>query len=223
MTVKNKSFNVGVTDFKLDKETGTFTCYGNVKGNIDHALDRTLDGAYQESIDKHKSNGTMPKMFWMHDKWGLPVGTWLEMKEDDKGLFLKGKLSKTSLGSDIEILAKDGALDSFSIGYRVIEEKWNSEKRCNDLIKLDIVEVSWVTFACNELSTLQEIKSHLDSGKMPTKAELRELLGSLNLLSKRQIDKITAAYTPGEDEPEEVDEKGLIELSELFAKSELFA
>lgn len=220
MTVRNKSFSVGVTDFKMDKETGVFTCYGNVKGNIDHALDRTLDGAYQESIDKHKANGTMPKMFWMHNKYGMPVGTWIEMKEDNKGLFLKGKLSKTSMGTDIETLAKDGALDSFSIGYRVIEEKWNSDKRCNDLIKLDIVEVSWVTFACNEESRLQEIKTHLDEGKLPTKAELREILDSVSWLSKRQIEKITAAYQPGVDEDSE--EKELLELSELLAKSGLF-
>lgn len=220
MTVKNKSFSVGVTDFKMDKDTGVFTCYGNVKGNIDHALDRTLDGAYQESIDKHKTNGTMPKMFWMHNKYGMPVGTWIEMKEDDKGLFLKGKLSKTSMGTDIETLAKDGALDSFSIGYRVIEEKWNTGKHCNDLIKLDIVEVSWVTFACNEESRLQEIKTHLDEGKLPTKAELREILDSVNWLSKRQIEKITAAYQPGVEDNSE--EKELMELSELLAKSGLF-
>ena len=218
MTVKNKSFNVGVIDFKMDKETGEFTCYGNVKGNIDHALDRTLDGAYQESIDKHKKNGTMPKMFWMHNKYGLPVGTWLEMKEDSKGLFMRGKLADTTMGRDIQVLAKDGALDSFSIGYRVIEEKWNSEKRCNDLIKLDIVETSWVTYACNEESRLQEIKSHLEEGKLPTKAELREILDSVGWLSKRQIEKITAFYQPGDND----DEKELQELADLLAKSELF-
>ena len=222
MTVKNKSFNVGITDFKMDKDTGEFTCYGNVKGNIDHALDRTLDGAYQDSIDKHRANGTMPKMFWMHNKYGLPVGTWLEMKEDSKGLFMRGKLAKTSMGTDIETLAKDRALDTFSIGYRVIEEKWNSDKRCNDLIKLDILEVSWVNWGCNELSTLQEIKSHLEEGKLPTKAELREILDSVGWLSKRQIEKITGAYQPGVDEDNDDEEKELKDLADLLAKCELF-
>ena len=213
MAVKIKRLNVGVTDFKLDSSTGEFTCYGNVKGNIDHALDRTLDGAYVDSINEHMKNGTMPKMFWMHKSHELPVGVWLEMKEDAKGLWLKGRLSKTSMGADIEVLAKDGALDSFSIGYYVVEEKWNSDKRCNDLIKLDIVEVSWVTYACNEESLLQDIKSKMHDGGVPTKAELRELLKSIPGLSKREIERITANYNP-KDETEEL--KKMLESSPFF-------
>lgn len=211
--MKIKRLNVGVTDFKYDKDTGEFTCYGNVKGNIDHAQDRTMDGAYMDSINKHKSNGTMPKMFWMHNPMELPVGVWTDMKEDSRGLWMKGRLSDTAMGRDIETLAKDGALDSFSIGYRVIEEKWNQEKRCNDLHKLDIIEVSWVTFACNEESRLQEIKSKMHDGGTPSKAELRELLKTIPGLSKREIERITSAYNP-KDEMSEL--KKMLEQSKLF-------
>lgn len=215
--MKTKQYReVGVTDFKYDKATGEFTCYGNTKGNIDHALDRTLDGAYQNSIETHMKNGTMPKMFWMHKAYDLPVGVWLEMKEDQKGLWLKGRLSDTSMGRDIETLAKDGALDSFSIGYYVIQEKWNQEARCNDLIEIDIKEISWVTYACNEESLLQDIKSKMDDGKMPTKAELRELLKSLpHGLSKKQIERITSCYQPTE-EPDLTEIKSILEGSSLF-------
>lgn len=210
---------IAVSQFK-STETGTmkFTCYGNVKGNIDHALDRTLDGAYQKSIENHKKNGTMPKMLWMHNPYETPIGKWTSMKEDSKGLWLEGEFADTDKGREMYTLMKDGHVDSFSIGYRVIEEKWNSEKRCNDLIELDIREVSAVNFACNEESRLQEIKSHLEEGKLPTKAELREILDSVGWLSKRQIEKITAFYQPGDND----DEKELQELADLLAKSELF-
>lgn len=221
MTVKNKSVRhivVPVTEFKYDSATGEFSCYANVKGVIDHAQDRTVDGCFTDSIARHKANGTMPKMFWMHNPYGLPVGPWFEMREDEKGLFMRGKLSKTTMGMDIETLAKDKALDSFSIGYQVIEEKWNTALKCNDLIKVHVVEVSWVNFACNEESRLQEIKSHLEEGKLPTKAELREILDSVGWLSKRQIEKITGVYQPSVDD----EEKELQELAELLAKSELF-
>lgn len=205
-----------VSGFKLNKTTGEFTCYGNVKGNIDHALDRTIDGAYQGSIDEHKSNGTMPKMFWSHNSYGLPVGPWLDMEEDKKGLKMTGKLSKTSLGKDIEVLAKDNALDSFSIGYHIIEEKWNSDKGCNDLIKLDIKEVSWVNFACNEESRLVDIKSRLSEGEILSKADLRILLEQTDIgLSKRQIERVTADYNP--KEYINLDElKDILESSVLF-------
>jgi len=219
---KTKYMTVPVMDFKYDEGTGEFTCYANVKNIIDHVKDRTVDGCFVKSIERHKTNGTVPKMLWMHNPYELPTGTWLEMREDAKGLFMRGRLSKAEMsrGPAIEILAKEGALDSFSIGYRTIEEKWNSLKGCNDLIEVDVKEVSWVNFACNEASTLQSIKSHLEEGKLPTKAELRELLSSVGWLSKRQIERITAVYSPSDDiELEEVDLK---QLGEILAKSELF-
>lgn len=206
-----------VSDFKINGETGSFTCYGNVKGNIDHALDRTLNGAYQGSIDEHKANGTMPKMFWSHQARELPVGPWLDMSENSKGLFLEGRLSKTTLGTDIETLAKDKALDSFSIGYRVVEEKWNSEAGCNDLIKLDIKEVSWVNFACNEESRLVDIKGRLGSGEIVSKADLRILLNECPVgLSKRQIERITSDYKPEEIIEINDELKDLLENNPLF-------
>lgn len=213
--MKTKKFlEVGLSGFKMDNETGTFTCYGNVKGNIDHARDRTLDGAYMKSIERHMKNGTMPKMFWMHNPYELPVGKWIEMREDEKGLFLRGKLSDTAMGRDIEVLAKDGALDSFSIGYIEVESRWNTEKQCNDLVELDIKEISWVTFACNEESLLQDIKHRIDEGETVTKADLRVILKSTGLLSKRQIENVTANYQPVvNDEFSEL--KSLLEQSSL--------
>ncbi|MCP4984701.1 MAG: HK97 family phage prohead protease [Colwellia sp.] len=206
-----------VSKFKFDEVSGSFTCYGNTKGNVDHALDRTVDGAYQGSIDKHKAEGTMPKMFWMHQSHGLPVGPWTDMEEDNKGLKMSGKLSKTSMGNDIIVLAKDKALDSFSIGYNVIRESWNSDKGCNDLIEIDIKEVSWVNFACNEESMLVAIKDRLGNGEFISKADLRVLLGQIpDGLSKRQIERITSDYNP--DIEPSIEEK----IEELLASSILF-
>jgi HK97 family phage prohead protease len=90
----------------------------------------------------------MPKFFWMHNPWDTPVGTWTGMEEDSKGLYLEGKFSNTPKGNELYELYKDNALDSFSIGYRVNDEKWNNSLGCNDLIKVDIREISAVTFAC---------------------------------------------------------------------------
>ncbi len=205
-----------ITEFKMDKEKGTFSCYGNTKGNVDHALDRTVDGAYQKSIDNHMKNGTMPKMFWMHKSHDLPVGAWTLMREDTKGLYMEGKMSQTTMGRDIEVLAKDKALDSFSIGYRVIKEQWNTTKQCNDLIELDIKEVSWVTFACNEESLLQDIKTAMQDGKLPSKAELREVLKIAGVFSKREIERITVAYNPVDEDNEMKSLLEILDSSPMF-------
>jgi uncharacterized protein len=214
--MKTKMLEFAISDFKMDKEKGTFSCYGNIKGNIDHAMDRTLDGAYQKSIDKHVKNGTMPKMFWMHKSHELPVGVWNKMSEDSKGFYMEGRLSKTAMGQDIEILAKEGALDSFSIGYRVIKEQWNHSDKCNDLIELDIKEVSWVTFACNEESLLQGIKTAMQDGKLPSKADLREVLKVSGVFSKREIERITAVYNPVDEDNEMKSLLELLDSSPMF-------
>lgn len=107
--------------------------------------------------------------------------------------------------------------DSFSIGYRVNDEKWNSQLGCNDLIKIDIREVSAVTFACNEESRLVDIKTRIAEGQIVTKAELRLLLESVPVgLSKRQIERITADYKPSTDEIDLNDLKGILADSSIF-------
>lgn len=211
--------NIEMLDFKVKNEKSrTFTCYGNVKGNIDYAGDRTLNGAYQDSIKKHKNNGTMPKMFWGHKSSELPIGTWPHMEEDSTGLLLEGKMSNIQKGMDVFTLMQEKAIDSFSIGYRVVDEKRNMEMQCNDLIKLDIMEISPVNFACNDLSTLQSIQKSLKDGEILSKADLRHLLKFSQVgLSKRQIENITARY-----QVEPVKEKQIIEIGDLLAKSSMF-
>lgn len=206
--------HLGVTEFKaLDDGEMTFSCYGNTKGNVDHAWDRTVDGAYQGSIDEHMQKGTMPKMFWMHDAYSTPVGVWQVMKEDAKGLYLEGKLANTEKGREIYELMKMGALDSFSIGYSVVEEKWNEEMRCNDLIKLNIREISVVTFACNEESRLVGIKAKLDENELPTKRELERFLNEQGL-SRKQATIIASRYN---DAPEPEQKADIFELMSKLA------
>ncbi|CAM0032921.1 head maturation protease [Vibrio phage D164] len=187
-----------VSNVKVNSETGEFTCYGNVKGVVDHALDMTMNGAFADSVKSHKAAGSMPGMFWMHKSSELPVGVWTDMVEDSRGLKMTGRLSKTTLGRDIEILAKDGALNKFSIGYYVDDEKWNAGGGFNELRKVDITEVSWVTRACNEESVLLDIKSRMDEGKMPTKRELEKMLKESGF-SSRQAKKVADCYKPAEE------------------------
>lgn len=200
-----RHIEVPVTDFKVDVNTGEFTCYANVKNIIDRADDRTVDGCFLNTIAEHKAKGTMPLMLWMHNPYDLPVGVWVDWEEDSKGLFMRGKLSKTTMGKDIEILAKDGAIKKFSIGYRVVKGRWNDTEGSYDLLQLDILEVSWVNFACNDESNLQDIKSQLDNDELPSKRQLQDILRK-NGLSKRQAEKVVNHYEPKQDKPDALDE-----------------
>lgn len=209
---------VPVVGFKLDEKTGEFECYANVKGVIDHAKDRSMNGCFTKSIDEHAANGTRPKMLWSHNPRELPVGTWVKMEEDTKGLRMTGRLSKTTMGRDIEILAKDMALDSFSIGYEEIESKWNTADGCNDIFEYKIHEVSWVNFACNEPSKLESIKEKMSAKELPTKRELQKLMQEFGL-SKSEASAIADKY-----DPEAVDKKQQeLEILESASKLGLFS
>jgi HK97 family phage prohead protease len=212
----NKFMEVSISSFKAIGTDMEFSCHTNVKGNIDHARDRTIDGAYGKSIKSHEANGTMPKMFWNHDSYSPPVGVWTKMEEDEKGLFKRGRMLDTVRGIEIYKGLVSKAIDSFSIGYQVVKEKYNSSMHCNDLIELDIKESSPVNFACNELARLVDVKNKLANGEFLSKADLRIILEQTSIgFSKRQIERVTANYQP-ENEDQNEDLKVLLESCSLF-------
>lgn len=197
---------VQISDLKMvgDRE---FTCYGSIKNVVDNVGDMVMDGAFVTTIANHMKNETMPLMFFNHghlDPQGtnsLPCGTWLEMKEDSKGLWLKGRLSDTTLGNDLITLIKDkaiGAYGLFSIGYNVIRSRKNVAGY-TELLELDVKEVSIVTYAANTDTHLLEIKSKVSKGEMVTKSDLRDLLLEQTDLSRRTVEKITRDYNPTDE------------------------
>jgi phage head maturation protease len=141
---------------------------------------------------------------------------WTKMEEDEKGLFKRGRMLDTVRGIEIYKGLVSKAIDSFSIGYQVVKEKYNSSRNCNDLIELDIKESSPVNFACNELARLVDVKKKLANGEFLSKADLRLLLEQTSIgLSKRQIERVTANYQP-ENENEDKHLKDFLESCTLF-------
>lgn len=141
-------------------EAGTFEGLGSVFGNEDHGGDIVMPGAFKESLKLRK-----PKMLLQHGfdmATGLiPIGRWDDVKETDEGLALKGALF---IETDPVRLAyramKEGELDGLSIGYRPLEYEWDRDRDGVRLLKkVDLLEVSIVTFPMNELATVESVKS----------------------------------------------------------------
>ncbi|QBX71551.1 HK97 family phage prohead protease [Aeromonas hydrophila] len=160
--IKSVGNRIDLSQFAIS-ETGEFTCYGNIYNYLDHAGDVTLPGAFDASIEYHKEMGTMPRFLFNHSDNAV-VGKWLSMEADDTGLLLKGKINlETDLGKQIYQNLKAGDLDSFSIQYETLEEE--ERDGINYLIAVHVVEVSVVTFPCNEASLLIDIKSRYKKSK----------------------------------------------------------
>ncbi len=133
-------------DEELGLKNGTeISGYASVFGAEDHGRDVVVKGAYKSSLGSLSKRGSSVKMLWQHDP-GKPIGIWDEVREDARGLFVKGRLlTDVQAGREALALIKAGAIDGLSIGYRTVRaEKKSGGQRL--LHELDLWEVSLVTF-----------------------------------------------------------------------------
>lgn len=140
---------------KEPDEDGSFEGYASVFGVVDQGMDVVERGAFRKSL----GSGRKVKMLWQHDVQ-QPIGVWDMIEENERGLYVKGRLSKdVGKGREAMALLRMGALDSMSIGYRTIEAVPEAGGRVRKLIELDLFEVSLVTFPMNEDATVTDVKS----------------------------------------------------------------
>lgn len=150
--------------------------HGSVFGNVDLGGDIVMPGAFQRSLAKHRADGTVPQMFWMHQMDRVP-GKWTEIQEDERGLYVKGTLADTELGREMRTLAKMSAVRGLSIGY--VTEDMDFDRDGNRLLKqIDLWEVSLVSLAMNPQARIEGTKSRLShQGEyVPTRREFESLL-----------------------------------------------
>ena len=136
--------------------------YAAVFANVDSYNDRIQKGAFVNTI-----NGTNRDRIAFckdHDLRDV-IGVIVDLREDEKGLWFRAKISKTRDGKDVEILLEDGALKEFSIGYITKAYDWNEEEGIRTLTEIELWEISLVTRAANDQAKViaTEIKSEDDT------------------------------------------------------------
>ncbi|MBE2277691.1 MAG: HK97 family phage prohead protease, partial [Rhodobacteraceae bacterium] len=108
-------------------------------------------------------------MLWQHDP-AQPIGIWDEVREDEHGLWVKGRLlTEVGRGREAVALLEAGAIDGLSIGYRTVKAARDG-KGLRHLTELELWEVSLVTFPM-----LPEARVAAKSDDLS--AALRELAG----------------------------------------------
>lgn len=163
----------GLIELKFDatnEKEMVFEGYGAVFGNIDSYGDVIAKGAFKETIREAKATGQWPAMLSQHGGMGLsaddmtPIGIWTDMEEDDKGLFMKGKLAPTARGTEMYTLMKmqpRPAISGLSIGYIPIKWKMRStpDEPRRTLEQVKLIETSPVTFPANPKARVQSAKN----------------------------------------------------------------
>lgn len=149
-----------------DDENGEFSGYAAVFGNRDSGNDIIEKGAFTKTLTEDFDR---IKILFQHEDYDLPIGKPLELREDEKGLFIRGRISDTQKGRDIRTLLKDGVLNELSIGYDVVAFDYDGESGVRRLREIRLWEVSVVTWAMNEEARIDEVKSFIEEWKIKAK------------------------------------------------------
>lgn len=147
------SFEVKQID-DSDDEFFRFEGLASTFGNVDLVNDIVLRGAFKDSLVEKT-----PVILWQH-KSDSPLGMPEEIRETEQGLFLKAKLPKadTFVAGRVIPQIKVGSISTMSIGFRIVEREFNDEG-IRLLKKVDLLEVSLVTFPANELAKVTGFKA----------------------------------------------------------------
>ena len=182
------------------KPKGWFKGYGSTFGNVDLGKDVVLPGAFDQTVEEHKKSGTVPAMFYEHNTTE-PVGDWLGMEVDKKGLLMEGQLwvdsgipraeqSYKMLGS------KTGR--GLSMGYNHIEPPiYDDRKGIRQLTKLRVNEVSVTGRPMNQKCGIVSVKALLEDKKILTVREAEDWLRDAVGLSATEAKTFIAAVKSG--------------------------
>jgi len=168
--IRTKHIDVPL-EIKAINEDGSFSGYGSVFGVKDSYDEIVAPGAFEESI-----KGRMPSLLWQH-KSSEPIGVYTSVKEDGVGLYVEGQLAlKTVRGAEAYELMKLGAISGMSIGFYTREDSYDNVTGIRTLKKVDLWEVSLVTFPANEAARITGVKEIIEEGKLPSLKDFERFL-----------------------------------------------
>lgn len=138
-------------------EVFEFKGYASTFGNVDRGADVVKQGAFADFLRAFKAEGDPMPALWQHD-YSNPVGVYVDMLEDEKGLWVHGILPKSDSFVTERVIPQMqvGSVRKMSIGYFINDMSWQGEIRV--LEKLGLYEVSLVTVPMNNEADVLEMK-----------------------------------------------------------------
>ena len=171
----------------------------------DRANDIVTAEAWAKGVDNYRKN---PVLLYQH-KHDNPIGRVENIRVDRKGIFVEAAVSEAAeKNHGVQTLIKDGALKSFSVGFRVKDGKYNRDDDSMLITDVELLEISVVSVPCNQESLFSIRKS------FETDSEYEEFKKSLKEASAEEIKmmrKIKAGVTDvsmGHYHTVEMDEEG---------------
>ena len=122
----------------------------------DRAGDVVTAEAWAKGVENYRRN---PVLLYQH-KHDSPIGRVDKITVDKKGIFVEAAVSEAAERKQgIQTLIRDGALKSFSVGFRVKDGKYNREDDSMMITDVELMEISVVSVPCNQDSLFSIRKS----------------------------------------------------------------
>jgi len=150
----------------LDSENRKVVVYLAKFDNIDSDNDMFVKGAFSKSLQERGPQSTSNRKiaFLRHHNWEMPIGKFLDLSEDDNGLYAVGQLGRSTLGEDAFKDYEDGIIREHSIGFQYIGDKtrWMEDSTMEkggyyQLGEVKLFEGSAVTFGANEMTNVVDV------------------------------------------------------------------
>jgi HK97 family phage prohead protease len=145
-------------DLALDRveADGTFSGYASLFGAVDLGKDVVERGAFTRALRERAAAGI--RMLFQHDP-ASPIGTWSEIREDRRGLFVRGRLATdVAKAREVHALMRAGALDGLSIGFRTVKARRDATSGIRHILEADLWEISVVTFPMLPGARIETVK-----------------------------------------------------------------
>lgn len=184
-------------EFKFaDAETmqrGEFEGYASTFGNVDLGGDVVERGAFTETLKKRAPADIA--LFFNHKSLGVPIGDWVEMRENDRGLVVKGRIDlEDPEGRRVHNAMAKGRLRGLSIGYRVTPGGSEMVRGVRRLKSLELHEISVVTSPMNTRAQMSRVKAAFDLDAMDAK-DWREIEAAFRMNGYSRADAVKAVAT----------------------------
>ncbi len=160
-------------DYKSFALDGVFEGYASLFNREDLSRDVVLPGAFRETLAGRRLQAI--KMLFQHDAH-QPIGVWLKLHEDAKGLYVRGKLMReVAKAREVLALMRAGAIDGLSIGFRTVKGA-RDRYGVRRLEKIDLWEISIVTFPMQPQARVSAVNAASNNDRTPELSEIERWL-----------------------------------------------
>ncbi|MEM7522571.1 MAG: HK97 family phage prohead protease [Pseudomonadota bacterium] len=203
---------------EMDDDSGSFVFegYASTFGNADLDGDIIQRGAFEKSILQARARAQetgkrkLLPVLYQHDMRS-PIGVFTDMREDEKGLFVRGELPKDDdlVKGRVMPQMRAGSISDMSIGFMIRADDMDGRNRV--IREAELFEISLVTIPANPQANVTGFKTlSVDTIDKMDSRELERTLREGRPLSQKAAAKVVSALKSlrrdGEGGPRDEDE-----------------